>query len=93
MDSRGPGTREKKYRKQQHDTDNNNLTEGSPAQIIQDTLDEIVFLILIILTMGVVCLFGSKRRTDHSIIHPLFKKVDYFHQAPLQFDVSDYSQH
>ena len=43
--------------------------------IIRDTVGEVVIIILILLSFGVF-LGLRKKRTDRSLIHPLFKPLD-----------------
>lgn len=65
-----PWEKELKYKK----LTRKNYTKDSLA--FDHTLEEIALLIMIVLTLGLIFGVGSKKNTEKSYIHPLFKIFD-----------------
>lgn len=45
---------------------------------IDETLEDIIFFMLMIITIGVSCFIFAKRRCEHSYVHPCFSRIDFY---------------
>jgi hypothetical protein len=73
-------TRNRKNRKP-HQNMLTDIENSDIENVFDDTIDEILCILLIIITFGLAYLIFAKRRTNKSIIHPFFKYIDFFDVA------------
>lgn len=45
---------------------------------IDETLEDIIFFMLMVITLGVSCFILAKRRCEHSYIHRCFSRIDFY---------------
>lgn len=65
-----------------HNSANAKSATESSQEVINQTLEELIFLLLLIVSFGVACCIFQHKRCPQSLIHPLFKYIDFYeHQV------------
>lgn len=45
---------------------------------IDETFEDILFFMLMVITLGASCFILAKRRCEHSYVHPCFSRIDFY---------------
>lgn len=50
-------------------------------EVIDQTLEELIFFILFLISLGTACFIFQHKRCPRSLIHPFFKHIDFYEHS------------